>query len=108
MSVASWSIGSECQGVSTAASIGNLGQLEIAFTFLRPQEAGPTKAVSVAMLMTQRAIVEIADQFLQIHGRYAYTREYGIEHVGGNVRLGPIIGGTDGITKEFVGKTMGM
>src|SRR6187200_184204 len=34
--------------------------------------------VSMAKLLTQRAVLEIADQSLQIHGGYGYMREYGI------------------------------
>jgi len=64
--------------------------------------------VSMAKLMTQRAVLEIADQSLQIHGGYGYMREYGIERAVRDARLGPIGGGTDEIMKEIVGKTMGL
>jgi acyl-CoA dehydrogenase len=64
--------------------------------------------VSMAKLITQRAVLEIADQSLQIHGGYGYMREYGIERAVRDARLGPIGGGTDEIMKEIVGKTMGL
>jgi acyl-CoA dehydrogenase len=64
--------------------------------------------VSMAKLLTQRAVLEIADQSLQIHGGYGYMREYGIERAVRDARLGPIGGGTDEIMKEIVGKTMGL
>ncbi|HKF81830.1 MAG TPA: acyl-CoA dehydrogenase family protein [Solirubrobacterales bacterium] len=64
--------------------------------------------VSMAKLMTQRAVLEIADQALQIHGGYGYMREYGIERAVRDARLGPIGGGTDEIMKEIIGKTMGL
>jgi alkylation response protein AidB-like acyl-CoA dehydrogenase len=64
--------------------------------------------VSMAKLMTQRAVLEIADQSLQIHGGYGYMREYGIERAVRDARLGPIGGGTDEIMKEIVGKTMAL
>jgi acyl-CoA dehydrogenase len=64
--------------------------------------------VSMAKLVTQRAVLEIADQSLQIHGGYGYMREYGIERAVRDARLGPIGGGTDEIMKEIVGKTMGL
>jgi acyl-CoA dehydrogenase len=64
--------------------------------------------VSMAKLLTQRAILEIADQSLQIHGGYGYMREYGIERAVRDARLGPIGGGTDEIMKEIIGKTMGL
>src|SRR6476469_3297428 len=64
--------------------------------------------VSMAKLLTQRAVLDIADQSLQIHGGYGYMREYGIERAVRDARLGPIGGGTDEIMKEIVGKTMGL
>ena len=64
--------------------------------------------VSMAKLMTQRAVLEIADQSLQIHGGYGYMREYNIERAVRDARLGPIGGGTDEIMKEIIGKTMGL
>jgi len=64
--------------------------------------------VSMAKLLTQRALLEIADQSLQIHGGYGYMREYGIERAVRDARLGPIGGGTDEIMKEIIGKTMGL
>jgi acyl-CoA dehydrogenase len=66
------------------------------------------QAVSMAKLLTQRALLEIADQSLQIHGGYGYTREYGIERAVRDARLGPIGGGTDEIMKEIIGKSMGL
>jgi acyl-CoA dehydrogenase len=64
--------------------------------------------VSMAKLMTQRAVLEIADQSLQIHGGYGYMREYGIERAVRDARLGPIGGGTDEIMREIIGKSMGL
>jgi alkylation response protein AidB-like acyl-CoA dehydrogenase len=64
--------------------------------------------VSMAKLITQRAVLEIADQSLQIHGGYGYMREYGIERAVRDARLGPIGGGTDEIMKEIIGKGMGL
>jgi alkylation response protein AidB-like acyl-CoA dehydrogenase len=66
------------------------------------------QAVSMAKLMTQRAVLEIADQSLQIHGGYGYMREYGIERAVRDARLGPIGGGTDEIMKEILGKQLGL
>jgi alkylation response protein AidB-like acyl-CoA dehydrogenase len=64
--------------------------------------------VSMAKLVTQRAVLEIADQSLQIHGGYGYMREYGIERAVRDARLGPIGGGTDEVMKEILGKQMGL
>jgi alkylation response protein AidB-like acyl-CoA dehydrogenase len=67
-----------------------------------------TREVSMAKLLTQRAALEIADQTLQIHGGYGYTREYGIERAVRDARLGPMGGGTDEVMKEIIGKTLGL
>jgi acyl-CoA dehydrogenase len=64
--------------------------------------------VSMAKLVTQRSLLEVADQALQIHGGYGYMREYGIERAVRDARLGPIGGGTDEIMKEILGKQMGL
>jgi acyl-CoA dehydrogenase len=66
------------------------------------------REVSMAKLMTQRAVLEIADRSLQIHGGYGYMREYGIERAVRDARLGPIGGGSDEIMKEILGKQMGL
>ncbi len=66
------------------------------------------KDVTMAKLVTQRAVLEIADQSLQIHGGYGYMREYGIERAVRDARLGPIGGGTDEVMKEILGKQMGL
>jgi acyl-CoA dehydrogenase len=64
--------------------------------------------VTMAKLVTQRAVLEIADECLQIHGGYGYMREYGIERAVRDARLGPIGGGTDEVMKEILGKTLGL
>jgi acyl-CoA dehydrogenase len=64
--------------------------------------------VTMAKLVTQRAVLEIADQSLQIHGGYGYMREYGVERAVRDARLGPIGGGTDEVMKEILGKLMGL
>ena len=66
------------------------------------------RQVTMAKLMTQRALVDIADECLQIHGGYGYMREYGIERALRDARLGPIGGGTDEIMKEILGKQLGL
>jgi acyl-CoA dehydrogenase len=64
--------------------------------------------VTMAKLATQRCVLEIADECLQIHGGYGYMREYGIERAVRDARLGPIGGGTDEIMKEILGKQLGL
>jgi acyl-CoA dehydrogenase len=66
------------------------------------------KEVAMAKLLTQRAIVDVADECMQIHGGYGYIREYGIERALRDARLGPIGGGTDEVMKEILGKQYGL
>jgi acyl-CoA dehydrogenase len=66
------------------------------------------REVTMAKLATQRRMLEVADECLQIHGGYGYMREYGIERAVRDARLGPIGGGTDEIMKEILGKQMGL
>jgi acyl-CoA dehydrogenase len=66
----------------------------------------PIGEVTMAKLFSQRAMVEIADECMQIHGGYGYMREYGIERALRDARLGPIGGGTDEIMKEILGRQL--
>jgi acyl-CoA dehydrogenase len=66
------------------------------------------REVTMAKLVTQRGLLEIADEALQIHGGYGYMREYGIERAVRDARLGPIGGGTDEVMKEILGKQLGL
>jgi acyl-CoA dehydrogenase len=68
----------------------------------------PVQEVSMAKLVTQRAAFEVADECLQIHGGAGYMKEYEIERMARDARLGPIGGGTDEIMREIVGRTMGL
>jgi acyl-CoA dehydrogenase len=68
----------------------------------------PIREVTMAKLFTQRAMLEIADECLQIHGGYGYMREYGMERAVRDARLGPIGGGTDEVMKEILGKQLGL
>jgi acyl-CoA dehydrogenase len=68
----------------------------------------PIREVTMAKLFTQRSMVEIADECVQIHGGYGYMREYGIERALRDARLGPIGGGTDEIMKEILGRGLGL
>jgi acyl-CoA dehydrogenase len=64
----------------------------------------PIREVTMAKLFTQRAMVEVASECMQIHGGYGYMREYGIERALRDARLGPIGGGTDEVMKEILGR----
>jgi acyl-CoA dehydrogenase len=82
----------------------------LTYATLRRFAAGQDVIREVAMtkLQTQRAVLEVADECLQIHGGYGYMREYGIERAVRDARLGPIGGGTDEVMKEIVGKQLGL
>src|SRR6266480_4380736 len=66
------------------------------------------REVTMAKLKTQRDAFDVADEALQIHGGAGYMKEYEIERVARDARLGPIGGGTDEIMKEILGKTLGL
>jgi acyl-CoA dehydrogenase len=66
------------------------------------------REVTAAKLFTQRAAVEVADEAVQIHGGYGYMREYEVERVLRDTRLGPIGGGTDEVMKEILGRGLGL
>ncbi len=66
------------------------------------------KEVTQAKLFSQRSLVEVADEVIQIHGGYGYMREYGVERAYRDARLGPIGGGTDEIMKEILSKQLGL
>jgi acyl-CoA dehydrogenase len=66
------------------------------------------REVTEAKLLSQRAAFEVADDALQIHGGAGYMKEYALERVARDTRLGPIGGGTDEIMKEILGKQLGL
>ena len=66
------------------------------------------REVTMAKLKTQRDAFDVADEALQIHGGAGYMKEYEIERVARDTRLGPIGGGTDEIMREILGKTYGL
>ncbi|HTU16249.1 MAG TPA: acyl-CoA dehydrogenase family protein [Solirubrobacterales bacterium] len=82
----------------------------LTYDTLRRFEAGEVviKEVSMTKLLTQRALVELADDAIQIHGGYGYMREYEVERALRDARLGPIGGGTDEIMREIIGKNLGL
>jgi acyl-CoA dehydrogenase len=66
------------------------------------------REVTMAKLATQRAAFDVIDACLQLHGGAGYMREYEIERMARDARLGPIGGGTDEVMKEILGKVMGL
>ena len=82
----------------------------ITYDCLRRFAAGEDtlQQVTQAKLFTQRAMCEVADEAIQIHGGYGYMREYGVERAYRDARLGPIGGGTDEVMKEILGRQLGL
>jgi acyl-CoA dehydrogenase len=82
----------------------------VTYDALRRFAAGEdaVREVTMAKLATQRAAFEVMDACLQLHGGAGYMREYEIERMARDARLGPIGGGTDEVMKEILGKVMGI
>jgi acyl-CoA dehydrogenase len=74
--------------------------------FARGEDA--VQQVTMAKLFTQRAACDVMDAAVQIHGGAGYMREYGIERLYRDARLGPIGGGTDEIMREILSRSMGV
>ena len=74
--------------------------------FVGGQEA--VREITMAKLHTQRAAFELIDACLQLHGGAGYMREYELERMARDSRLGPIGGGTDEIMREILGKVLGL
>jgi acyl-CoA dehydrogenase len=62
--------------------------------------------VTMAKLFATEVSHRIADRCLQVHGGYGYTREFPIERVFRDSRLGPIGGGTSQIMRDIIGQAI--
>jgi acyl-CoA dehydrogenase len=82
----------------------------VTYDALRRFAAGEdaVREVTMAKLTTQRAAFDVIDACLQLHGGAGYMREYEIERMARDARLGPIGGGTDEVMKEILAKVMGL
>ena len=96
----------------TAADVARVVETARAITYnalrLFAEGHDAIREVTMAKLQSQRAAFDVADESLQIHGGAGYMKEYEIERVARDLRLGPIGGGTDEIMKEILGKQMGL
>jgi alkylation response protein AidB-like acyl-CoA dehydrogenase len=66
------------------------------------------REVSMAKWYACELAWRVADEALQIHGGYGFTREFPAERAWRDARLGPIGGGTTEIMKELIGRTYGL
>jgi acyl-CoA dehydrogenase len=92
--------------VATAAYTGQAVTYDALRRFVAGEDA--VQQVTMAKLVTQRACFDVMDTCLQIHGGAGYMKEYEIERMARDARLGPIGGGTDEIMREILGKTLGL
>jgi acyl-CoA dehydrogenase len=92
--------------VATAVYTGQAVTYDALRRFVAGEDA--VEQVTMAKLATQRAAFDVIDACLQLHGGAGYMREYEIERMARDARLGPIGGGTDEIMREILGKTLGL
>jgi acyl-CoA dehydrogenase len=92
--------------VATAVYTGQAVTYDALRRFTDGEDA--VQEVTMAKLVTQRACFDVMDTCLQIHGGAGYMKEYEIERMARDARLGPIGGGTDEIMREILGKTLGL
>jgi acyl-CoA dehydrogenase len=92
--------------VATTAYTGQAVTYDALRRFVAGEDA--VQQVTMAKLVTQRACFEVMDTCLQIHGGAGYMKEYEIERMARDARLGPIGGGTDEIMREILSKTLGL
>jgi acyl-CoA dehydrogenase len=92
--------------LATTAHTGRCLAYDALRRFVEGQDA--VREVTMAKLFTQRAAFEVADACLQLHGGAGYMREYEIERIARDARLGPIGGGTDEIMREILAKTLAL
>jgi acyl-CoA dehydrogenase len=92
--------------VATAVYTGQAVTYDALRRFVAGEDA--VQEVTMAKLVTQRACFDVMDTCLQIHGGAGYMKEYEIERMARDARLGPIGGGTDEIMREILGKTLGL
>ena len=92
--------------LATTAHTGRCVTYDALRRFVEGDDA--VQQVTMAKLFTQRACFEVMDTCLQLHGGAGYMREYEVERMARDARLGPIGGGTDEIMREILAKTMGL
>ena len=67
-----------------------------------------TTEIAMCKLASAQLAFRVADQALQLHGGYGYSREYDIERAWRDSRLSRIGGGADEVQREIIGKLIGL
>lgn len=68
----------------------------------------PVRGISMTKLITTQVAWRVADECLQIHGGAGVMREYEIERMWRDARIGRIGGGTDEIVLDVIGRSYGL
>jgi len=68
----------------------------------------PVREISMAKLHAARMLCEVADECIQVHGGAGYMKEYGVERIWRDARLGRIAAGTDEILLDVIGRSYGV
>lgn len=74
--------------------------------WLRDKEKSYTKQASMAKLMASELAVKAADEAVQIHGGYGYTKEYHVERFLRDAKLMTIGEGTSEIQKMIIAREL--
>jgi alkylation response protein AidB-like acyl-CoA dehydrogenase len=67
-----------------------------------------TTEIAMCKLAAAQLSFQVADEALQLHGGYGYSREFAIERSWRDARLNRIGGGTDEVQREIISKLMGL
>ncbi|MBW3621371.1 MAG: acyl-CoA dehydrogenase family protein, partial [Actinobacteria bacterium] len=67
-----------------------------------------TTEIAMCKLACAGMAFRVADEAMQLHGGYGYSREFPIERSWRDARLMRIGGGTDEVQREIISKLMGL
>jgi acyl-CoA dehydrogenase len=67
-----------------------------------------SEKAAMAKLTSTELLGRYLDEFLQLHGGYGYSNEYGIGRAWVDARVTRIWGGTNEIMKEIIGRDLGL
>jgi alkylation response protein AidB-like acyl-CoA dehydrogenase len=67
-----------------------------------------TTSIAMCKLAAAQLSFRVADECLQLHGGYGYSREFDVERAWRDSRLNRIGGGADEVQREIIGKLIGL